>query len=54
MPNIRPLSKELALIAQIELNEVPSRIQEDLDTIKAWLVKQPHIKARTGNKKFVN
>jgi len=52
MPDIRPISNELALKAKKELNEVPERIQEDLDVIRAWLAKQPHIKSRTGNIKY--
>lgn len=45
---VRPLCPELAEKAQAELNEVPTRIEEDLQHIKDWLAKQPHIRARTG------
>lgn len=48
MTTIRPLSKELAEKAQNELNEVPSRIPQDLEQIKTWLNKQPYINARLG------
>jgi len=46
IPEIRELSPELAKIAKDELNEDPSRIADDLEQIKEWLIKQPHIKAR--------
>ncbi|XP_068144671.1 retinol-binding protein pinta [Drosophila tropicalis] len=43
---IRPLSPELTKKAHQELNEVPERIQEDIDTLRLWISKQPHLKAR--------
>lgn len=46
--NIRPLSKELQEKAKSELNEVPERIKDDIEYIKQWLSKQPHLKAKTG------
>ncbi|TDG44548.1 hypothetical protein AWZ03_009020 [Drosophila navojoa] len=44
--SIRPLSAELALKAQKELGEVPERVPEDIETIRTWISKQPHLKAR--------
>lgn len=44
MTTIRPLSGPLAKIAKVQLNEVPSRIPEDLQTIKTWISKQPHLR----------
>lgn len=49
MASIRPLCPELAAKAEKELFEVPSRVPEDLQALKDWLAKQPHIKARTND-----
>lgn len=40
--SIRPLSKELQEKAEKEINEVPSRVTEDLNHIKEWIAKQPY------------
>jgi hypothetical protein len=48
MASIRPLNETLQKIAIEELNEVPSRIPDDLTAIKEWLAKQSHLKSRTG------
>lgn len=45
---IRPLSPELAEKARIELNEDPNRVASDLQYIKEWLSKQPHLRVRMG------
>ncbi|XP_034828446.1 alpha-tocopherol transfer protein-like [Maniola hyperantus] len=47
--SIRTLTPELAEKARIELNEDPKRISSDLQHIKDWLAKQPHIYARTDD-----
>ncbi|XP_047516143.1 uncharacterized protein LOC125056869 [Pieris napi] len=47
--NIRPLSPELAEKARLELNEDPKRIQSDIEHIKEWIAKQPHLRARTDD-----
>lgn len=47
--SVRELSPELAAKAQAELNEDPKRIKEDLQHLKDWLAKQPHLNARRGN-----
>ena len=49
MVSIRPVCPELQEKAQKELNEVPSRLPEDLQALKDWIAKQPHLKARTGD-----
>lgn len=49
MVSIRPICLELAEKAQKELNEVPSRIPEDLSALKEWISKQPHLRARTDD-----
>lgn len=46
--SVRPLSKELQKKATNELNEDPNRINEDLEHIKKWADKQPHLKIRNG------
>lgn len=48
----RPLSKELQLQAEQELNEKPERVQEDIAHIREWISKQRHLKARTGMNKI--
>jgi hypothetical protein len=53
MPNIRPLSTALAEIAANELNEVSERIDADLAGIREWLLKTPHIYARTDDQFLV-
>ncbi|GAB0090862.1 hypothetical protein DMENIID0001_056300 [Sergentomyia squamirostris] len=50
---VRPLSEPLALKAQTELNEVPERIEEDLNALKTWIGKQPHLRARTDDQFLV-
>ena len=42
------LSPELQEIARKELHEDPSRREKDIEHIRDWLKKQPHITARTG------
>lgn len=54
MVNIRPISKELALKAEKELFEKPERIQEDVDALRTWIAKTPHLKARTDDQTLVN
>ncbi|XP_063695617.1 alpha-tocopherol transfer protein-like [Culicoides brevitarsis] len=54
MVNIRPISKELALKAEKELNEKPERIQEDIDALRAWIAKTPYLRARTDDQFLVN
>ncbi|KMY92551.1 alpha-tocopherol transfer protein-like [Drosophila simulans] len=44
--SIRSLSPELAKKAHDELGEIPDRIDEDIETLRTWISKQPHLKAR--------
>lgn len=52
--NIRPLSPELAEKAKNELNEVPSRLYDDVQALRAWASKQPHLRARMDDQFLVN
>lgn len=53
-PAINPLNEALQKIAKEQLNEVESRIAEDLQALRTWLEKQPHIKARTDDQFLVS
>lgn len=44
----RELPAVLAERAKNELNEDPNRLKDDLQSIKDWIAKQPHLRARTG------
>lgn len=52
--SLRPLSKELQAKAIAELNEKPERIPEDIEYIKEWLRKQPHLNAHIRGKIILN
>lgn len=45
---IRPLTLELQEKAKTDLGEEPSRVAGDLDSIREWLLTQPHLHCRTG------
>ncbi|KAK5649203.1 hypothetical protein RI129_000232 [Pyrocoelia pectoralis] len=44
---LRELSKQLQVIAEEELNEVPSRIGADIVALIKWIEAQPYLNART-------
>lgn len=48
MAKIRPLSSGLARKAKDELFEVESRIPEDIEALRNWIKKQPHLKTPLG------
>lgn len=48
MINVRPLCKALAIKASKELNEVPARVPEDIETLREWLLTQKHLKTPLG------
>ncbi|XP_045490789.1 alpha-tocopherol transfer protein-like [Colias croceus] len=50
---VRPLCPELAVIAEKELNEDPKRIDSDIQHIREWISKQPHLHARTDDQWIV-
>lgn len=43
MMSVRLLGPELTAKASKELNEEPSRIATDIETIRQWLKQQPHL-----------
>ena len=47
--DIRPLPPDMQEVAKRDLNEDPSRSEEDLKHIRDWISKQPHLNPRTGN-----
>lgn len=46
---LRPLSKQLQEKAEKELNENPKRVESDINAIRDWLEKQPHLIAKKGD-----
>ncbi|ALC44043.1 CG33514 [Drosophila busckii] len=48
-PQIREISPELQEHAVKYLNEVPERIEADLEALKTWIVQQPHLNPRTDD-----
>ncbi|KAH8418584.1 hypothetical protein KR222_003034 [Zaprionus bogoriensis] len=53
MAKVRPLSAELRHIAETELNEVEERLPADLQALRDWLAKQPHLKCRQDDQFLV-
>lgn len=53
MVNVRSLSKELQNVAGDELHEEPSRVEANIEAIKEWLAKTPHLKPRTDDQFLV-
>lgn len=54
MVNIRPLDPLLQKRAIEELNEDPEKIQQNLDALREWIKKSPHIKCRDDDQFLVN
>lgn len=54
MANIRSLTPALQATAEQELNESKYRIPEDLLAFKNWVLKQPHLKARTDDQFLIS
>jgi len=53
MTQIRPLTPELAEIASTNLNEVESRIPDDIIELRTWIEQQPYLVARTDDQFLV-
>lgn len=47
--NIRVLNSDLQVIAREQLQEDPSKIQENLEAFREWIRKCPHLKPRTDD-----
>lgn len=47
MTGLRPLAPELAEVARTQLNESEDEILQQLETLRTWILEQPHLKART-------
>lgn len=54
MASIRTLPEGLQKIAASELNELPSRIEEDLAAFREWISKQPHLRSRTDDQHLIS
>ena len=54
MTGLRALTPELEQRAKEQLGEDPSRRQEDINHIKAWLTKQSFLNANNGEKRAVS
>uniref|UniRef100_T1GDS8 CRAL/TRIO N-terminal domain-containing protein n=1 Tax=Megaselia scalaris TaxID=36166 RepID=T1GDS8_MEGSC len=50
---LRPLNSGLQKIAIEELNEVPERVNDDIQALREWVQKQPHLKSRTSDQFLV-
>lgn len=53
MINVRPLTPDLAALAEKELNETPERLVGDLQTLKEWIRQSPHLRVRTDDQFLV-
>lgn len=47
------MNSGLQKIAIEELNEVPERINDDIQALREWVQKQPHLKSRTSDQFLV-
>ncbi|XP_071548202.1 retinol-binding protein pinta-like [Panulirus ornatus] len=45
--NSSTLREEVQRLAKEELGEDPGRLEEDVEAVREWLIKQPHLNART-------
>jgi hypothetical protein len=47
--NVRPLNAELQLIVEEQLLEDPKNVQEDIQLLREWIKKNPHLNSRTDD-----
>lgn len=45
---VRPLPPALQKIARDELNEVPEDVKKNIEYLRDWINKHPHVKCGTG------
>lgn len=50
---LRPLTKELQCLAVRELNEDHNNLEKEIEALRAWIIYQPHLKARTDNSQLL-
>lgn len=53
MAQLRPLIPKLQERAVTELNEVPERLADDIQALREWMEKQPHLRGRTSDQFLV-
>ena len=53
VPQIRPLSEELQKIALEELNEVPERLEDDIEAIRKWIGQVSYMRSRDDDQFIV-
>ncbi|KAK4879924.1 hypothetical protein RN001_008070 [Aquatica leii] len=51
---VREISSELKAEAIEKLNEIPERIQQDINNIREWLKKQPHLCVRDDDQSLLS
>jgi len=49
MSSVRPLNAALQEICIRELNELPARVAQDIEALRDWVLKQPHLRACTDD-----
>ncbi|XP_017041332.1 retinol-binding protein pinta [Drosophila ficusphila] len=49
MSSVRPLKPALLTIAIQELNEIPQQVPQDIEALREWVLKQPHLRACTND-----
>jgi hypothetical protein len=50
---IRELPNELLEVAVTELNEVPERLQTDVESLRNWMNQNPHLRLRSDTQFLV-
>lgn len=54
MIEIRELSNELLEVSIKELNEVPERLEENVETLRNWINEHPHLRLRSDTQFLVS
>lgn len=53
MPNIRPISSELAKKSEIELSEFPETIDQHINVLRTWLTKQQQLRVKLDDQSLI-